>query len=403
MKKTWAFLWITDLHYEQPEANYLDDAKEIKEDYNLPLRDDTFADFQATLNQNFAALGSVDPSGKLSFIAIGGDITTHGNTNGFSRFLKEALPSLQRSVGENKAMCIVPGNHDVTWGLDPTGRNYFHEKFKAFVDMVDQAGASSCLIPKGELHLHSAGGHHGSATGKERQRELEFDWPLHGPIYKGPNNKVLVLNVNSAIRCGELNRKMYADIQKFAQDGYLEGTDAKPLTGTPAPPKHDVVYKLEHIDKGLRKYVLRDVAQITNAQRALLRNILKKERDDLGSAWADYLKVAVVHHHLTTFPGQQTEHKGYEATVDSSQLLDLLTSFNFDIVLTGHKHHPRLLPYRFSDKEIFILGGATVGGHAAGGSFRGFNLVEFQSDDFRRTLSVRDIKSEFFQGCAPRT
>ena len=247
--------------------------------------------------------------------------------------------------------------------------------------------------------MHSTGENARSAVEEERQRELEFDPPLHGPVYKEPNKKVLVLNVNSAIRCGELNRKMYADIQRFAKDGYLEGTEAKPRAAAPmAPEMHNLVYKLEDIDKGLRKYVLRDVAHVTSAQRALLRDLLKKERNNLGSDWADYLKVAVVHHHLTTFPGQQTEHKGYEATVDSSQLLELLTSFNFDIVLTGHKHHPRLLPYRFNDKEIFILGGATVGGYAAGGSFRGFNLVEFESDDFRRTLSVRDIKSAFARG-----
>ena len=143
MRKTWAFLWITDLHYEQPEANYLDDAKEIKEDFNLPLRDDTFADFQATLNHDFDILNNVDPKGEFSFVAIGGDITTHGKVNGFTRFLSEALPILQRKVGENKAICIVPGNHDVVWGLDPTGRNYFHNKFDAFVKMVDQAGATS--------------------------------------------------------------------------------------------------------------------------------------------------------------------------------------------------------------------------------------------------------------------
>lgn len=102
MKKTWAFLWITDLHYEQPEANYLDDAKEIKGDCNLPLRDDTFADFQATLKQDFSALSNVDPKDELSFIAIGGDITTHGKANGFTRFLREALPSLQRSVEKTR-------------------------------------------------------------------------------------------------------------------------------------------------------------------------------------------------------------------------------------------------------------------------------------------------------------
>ena len=232
--------------------------------------------------------------------------------------------------------------------------------------------------------MYSTQGHGLSAAKEERQRDLEFDWPLHGPIYKEPNKKILVLNVNSAIRCGELNRTMYQDIQKFAKDGYLEGTDTKPRNTAPAAPeKHDSVYKLEDIDKGLRKYVLRDVAQITSLQRGILRDLLKKEKDGLSSAWADYLKVAVVHHHLTTFPGQQTEHKGYEATVDSSQLLELLTSFNFDIVLTGHKHHPRLLPYRFNDKEIFILGGATVGG-----SQRGVPFVASAWWSLRRTIFV---------------
>ena len=114
----WRFLWITDLHYELPDANYLDDPKELKEKYDAPFRENVFTNFNRILR--YGGFENME----LDFIVIGGDITTHGNRRGFDTFLAQAFPLLQ-SLVPTKAICIVPGNHDVVWGIDPTEEGYF--------------------------------------------------------------------------------------------------------------------------------------------------------------------------------------------------------------------------------------------------------------------------------------
>ncbi len=69
-----------------------------------------------------------------------------------------------------------------------------------------------------------------------------------------------------------------------------------------------------------------------------------------------------MHHHVVHYPGQQAEHKGYEFMVDSPRLLEFLEGYDFDIVLTGHKHHSYGKIEHFKDKDMFIIGGPTVGG-----------------------------------------
>ena len=36
-------------------------------------------------------------------------------------------------------------------------------------------------------------------------------------MFVDPNKRVLVLNINSALRCGELNRTMLLDVRKYAE------------------------------------------------------------------------------------------------------------------------------------------------------------------------------------------
>jgi 3',5'-cyclic AMP phosphodiesterase CpdA len=340
------------------------------------------------LELDFAALAGL-PAGKaLSFIAIGGDVTSHGKAAGFTRFADEALPSLQRMVARREAICAVPGNHDVVWGLDPIGSGYFNEKFKSFVKLVDETGMSSCLIPKGQLRLDASDQHH----------DLGFDPPRNGPLYVDQEDRVLVLNVNSAIRCGELNRKMCLDLLKHAKQLAAISARTDPAGAGDCEIDKNIALKLSQFHKELWSDLLRDVAHVTQLQLRRLREKLTTKRSQLGEAWESYLRVALVHHHVMPFPGQHSEHKGYESMVDSSQLLDLLTSFDFDIVLTGHKHQPYQLQNNFNTKDIFVIGGPTVGGHTSGESFRGFQLVEFDSDEFGRKVAVRDIECRFARG-----
>ena len=125
----------------------------------------------------------------------------------------------------------------------------------------------------------------------------------------------------------------------------------------------------------------------------MLQNRMDTEKKDLGDKWQSCLKVALMHHHVVHYPGQQTEHKGYEFMVDSPRVLEFLESFDFDIVLTGHKHQPYERVERFKNRDMFIIGGPTVGGYTS--SYRGFRLVEFESDQSVRRVEIKDIRTDF--------
>lgn len=366
---TWRFLAITDIHYELPEANYLDDPKELKQFSDRALWESAFTDFNRLLEW-----GGFNEK-ELCFIAIGGDITSHGKQQGFTTFVQSALPKLQDLVASREAICVVPGNHDVVWGLDPTEKRYFDRKFEAFKAMVRNAGVSSCLFPSGELSEPKPGS----------LPKLNFKSPPLGhPWYKDDDKHVIVLNINSAIRCGELYKQMQDDVRKFmAPTGDPKAGGGGPNGDAFTP------------EKELKKYWIRDVAHITQQQLLKLEEEMVQLKKQLAAKWQSYLRVGLVHHHLVHYPGQQTEHRGYEFLVDSPRLLDFLKRFDFDIVLTGHKHQAYQDVHRWDGEDLFIVGGPTVGGFSSRESFRGFRLITFESDGAERRIEIINIPLDF--------
>lgn len=339
----WNFLWITDLHYGNP-ANRVDDPKE-GQGKKKALREEVFPGFYLLLEEAFADV-------KLDFIGIGGDITDQGNPAGFDRYRAEMFSKLSALVEKQQAICVVPGNHDVVWGLDPAKNDYFDVKFGPFRDLVKGTNATTCLLP----------------TGRLSDEDPVTLYPLgRGPLYSDEASRTVVLTVNSAMRCGELNTEL-RDILR-------------------ASLKQELVAE---IDKTFHKHLIHDVAEVSPPQLQELRTRLRAEKKRLGAKWSESMRVAIVHHHLVHFPGQVTEHRGYEFMVDSSKLLDLLAEFDFHIVLTGHKHKAYHMKHLRGEKEIFIVGGTTVGGYTSDGT-RGLRLITLDSNPFRRKLTIKDV------------
>jgi hypothetical protein len=78
-----------------------------------------------------------------------------------------------------------------------------------------------------------------------------------------------------------------------------------------------------------------DIAAIGTQQRRLLQ--------DLGPKEPGEVRIAVLHHHL--LPDPQIEITSFESVVDAGETLSVLTDAGFDMVLSGHKHHRRLVTY----------------------------------------------------------
>lgn len=373
MTNRWSLLLISDLHFEDPDANFEDDPKEL----NLAaLRNAVFPQLDAILNDGFE---------KESFdlIAVTGDITTHGRPEGFDKFV-QIYPQMRQLVKKEEAICIVPGNHDVLWGLDPTASNSFNHKFENFAAMVEKCKATSCLYPQGKL--------------TEDPNDVLVLRPLaNGPIFHWPERKLVVACINSAIRCGELNGAMQAQVAQPAQQALqeLKGLAADPAVGSRV---QNVLANLEQMEKSTPRYLIRDVAHVTQAQLSYLSRELGKLKKKIGDNWSSYLRVALLHHHLLHFRGQIIEHRGYELLMDSGSVLDVLTSFDFDLALTGHKHQPYVERYHAKEKEILLVGGPTVAGHSAGESFRGIRRIEIEDQDEYRSFAITDIANKMGNG-----
>ena len=362
----WSLLSITDIHYESPNTNFLDDPKELQW---AGVRDNVFPQFNRILENAFSRES-------FDLIAVGGDITTHGKKTGFTTFTNDALPSLRKLVRRNQAVCIVPGNHDVTWNLDPTRRGAFQTKFREFRALADRSHATSCLFPDGELI-------------EKLDDNLTLIRPQYGPIYRDDDRKLLVLCINSAIRCGELNKQMKKEIDTPA---------GRALKEVKKKPRGSATTDLTNLTQAMQKYLIRDVAHVTQAQRGELADILQSQQQELGEDWASFLRVAIVHHHLIHFPGQLTEHKSYELLIDSADVLGLLADFDFDLVLTGHKRQPYAVPHLTGSKELLLIGGPTVGGYAPDNSFRGIRQIDISDHGDHRSFKITNIPNTVGQG-----
>jgi hypothetical protein len=118
--------------------------------------------------------------------------------------------------------------------------------------------------------------------------------------------------------------------------------------------------ELENWKDELLKRVIFDMPHVTQAQLLALGRVIVDARaqPQRKDTWSSYLKIAILHHHLVPFPRQVTEHKPFELLADTSKVLALLADFNFDLVLTGHKHQRYEFSYESAGKHMLIMGGS---------------------------------------------
>ena len=74
---------------------------------------------------------------------------------------------------------------------------------------------------------------------------------------------------------------------------------------------------------------------------------LRKElsRLDEDDDFKEYIKVAMIHHHIVLLPSLIEPHRGVDSVVNSRHLLELLSNFDFHVILHGHKHYPQIFSY----------------------------------------------------------
>jgi hypothetical protein len=82
----------------------------------------------------------------------------------------------------------------------------------------------------------------------------------------------------------------------------------------------------------------------------------------------DYIKIAMVHHHVVLLPSSAEAGRGYDAINGADKLLPMLHEHGFHVVLHGHKHYPHTFRedvrnafIRSDNHSLFIVAGGTCG------------------------------------------
>ncbi len=354
MNRKWRILHVTDLHYGSSEENSPLFVDEDKVDLPKAMRDRVVTVFHELL--------TAKPLAGLDAVMMTGDVADRCSEGGFKQYAETTAVALRRLLPEGmpKALCIVPGNHDVRWNLSGKAPDFFEQKFELFRHYAATNGATTCLFPKGSI--------------SGDQVDLAFD--SGDPFFCDDDRHLFVLCINSAVRCGEINearrQAVMKQIDKLSK--HVKNLGKKdPITLNLANAS------IENIRLEIKRLTAFDVAHVTQSQRTQLARVLRKQRDRIGvEKWASYLRIAILHHHLVPFPGQVSEHKAFEPIVDAALVLDLLAAYGFQIALVGHKHHQ--YDVNSPHGKLLIVGGPTVGGFPARNNQQGFRLLEVETE-----------------------
>lgn len=366
-------LHLTDLHYASPNTNFRDDNKAYVPD---ALRDSYFRRLDDLLTQCFEA--------EFDAIAVTGDITTHGRPEGFDPF-QTTREHLTKLVANPLGVCMVPGNHDVTWGLSTAAPDYFDRKFIAYRNCVVTAKATSSLIPTGTVPTDPYG-------------DLTFASDIPGPLFIDHDRRLAVLCVNSAMRCGEVSDTIRKALSKPLANVSARIEEALKAIGNNEDATTALglanVYATQ-LTSAIDKYSLFDIPHVTQTQISQLGRLLFKQSSAMGKEWREYVKVALLHHHLSPFENQLPEYKAFEVLPDASTVIETLSGYGFQTILTGHKHQSYIQHLQSRGTDVLVLGGMTVGGYAVTGYTPSIRHLSFEQSDGLLRVRVADLPCNY--------
>jgi 3',5'-cyclic AMP phosphodiesterase CpdA len=353
----WTLLHLTDLHLG---------AKSNQVDHRAPKGSGV------TVFDNFQTWLPYLQKREIHLAAITGDLIEGTNEpedakRRFGQFSKEVGGPLKACVRYPERVHVVPGNHDVRWG-HPT---WNPAKFTDFKEAVANLGFRRCAIP---------------ITPEKPSKPGDFEG---SPCVVDEDRQLLILSINSAIRCGELmeedrKEKSQAPIQLKEAIEWLR-SDVNARNQRELDGIRNKLFEAEtfctNILEDINKATVEDKGQVTQGQIDHLRDCLEKEQEKgPKERWDGLFKVALLHHHLVSVPSMPRDHRPYERMIDEADVMHTLAAFGFHLVLTGHKHHAAVT--RHIDPKtghgMVVATGPTLGGTQSGPGGRGFSLIEAQ-------------------------
>jgi 3',5'-cyclic AMP phosphodiesterase CpdA len=253
-----------------------------------------------------AACGSTEDLWPRAII-ISGDLVNFGGGR-TQREFDSAIAFIERLRErfkiEAKRVFLVPGNHDVNWtaGLD------YLERFKNFIEATKSYSRPTITdfrqtpLVTTELSKIKAG------------IDIELCL-LASPTFSGiahPENARIIARLRKLL--GDLDADQFRIIEELITRG----------TGTV------------------------DIAAVGQHQRDLIPQ----------EPQPDTIRIAVLHHHL--LPDPNIEITQFETVIDAGAVLQKLIDAKYDLVLSGHKHHRRLVHYECDDERLDVYSAASA-------------------------------------------
>ena len=313
------------------------------------------------------------------FVVVSGDVTVTGGPQGWKQYRDTIDPLINDNLlPPANRFVLVPGNHDVIRS-DPDTATEEASRWRPFIEALGRRhvrpwipavdGAMEPLLLRARARMTAqktcwGGIEHEVDEGTQEQRTVVF------PYLYDRERAVLLYAFNSSSVSGTttpLSPDVIDDI-KFLQQ--LEG------------PYHT---KLRNVLAALNELRRIDPARIDPREATLFHAILGAIAEREGSRFGDVLKVAVLHHHVTSiFP---EEVKSFETLLNAGLFKRQLQAEGFHLILHGHKHWAEA----FIDTATsgggrhVVVSGGTVAGTAPAGMAQGFHWIDWH----RRTGRLR--------------
>ena len=349
-----SILHLSDLHFSSKIEEDID-AKESIEVNTKSEKLDKFKEYIKGL-----------PS-KPDYVVVSGDITVKGKADGFRIFnriiidliKKHKLPSVDRFI-------VVPGNHDVKAGATLSDSKRWDD-YKSLIGSkylipwlvgIDQNYETMTELIDKEINKKSSviGGIVSDSDTGER---------CCIPFLLDEDKKVLFYAFNSSI----LSQTKIVDdsakeILEYARKYKKEDKDFLNL-----------VNKYE-------EQISIDPARVIGDEIKLFIYSMEKIKKLLKNDYGRYLKIAVLHHHISSLYCNE-EIKKFELLLNSGIFKRTLVDYGFNVVLHGHKHWNEV----FWDTAVseggalLVVSGGTICGTPCKNKKAGFYYLDFNSND----------------------
>jgi 3',5'-cyclic AMP phosphodiesterase CpdA len=282
-------LHISDLHLSEITEEQITGDYKLKGLVPLVERQNRISLLRASLSALATYLSKRQE--RLDAVVITGDVSLRHDESGFVA-IEETLAALGDQRPANNRILLVPGNHDVKWGSEPSSV----ERYDFFARYVRPSGFVTPFLEG--IDLTESGNRLATPT---------------DPVLSLDNCVVIALN--SSNYCGSLT-KLSAGTSRVLQSLSQESDEQRAL-----------VREIE----ALR---VNDVARVSEAQLIGLRQRLKHFPPP---SQGGPMRILALHHQLLPVTRDE-EFKPFETVTNLGQLCEFIASQEFCLVLHGHKH-----------------------------------------------------------------